>query len=103
MGREVIQVRAVLPPPPSDPDAPLPETGAETDRIAESLRRAIRLGGLAYATGQTCVQWCVRSTHCCLTRLKQSSQADGDHQTTMIDLQVMQRPGAGGPSPRDIA
>ena len=78
LGREVIQVRAVLPPPPpSDPNAPLPEIGAETDRITEELRRAIRLGGLAYATEQTYVQWCVRFTRFCLTRLKQTPQAGG--------------------------
>jgi hypothetical protein len=76
LGREVIQVRAVLPPP-SDPDVPLPETGAEIERIAEALRRAIRLGGLAYATEQTYVQWCVRFTRFCLTRLKQTPQAGG--------------------------
>ncbi|MCX6878809.1 MAG: hypothetical protein NTW21_34110 [Verrucomicrobia bacterium] len=49
LGREVIRGRAVLPPPPPPhPDAPLPETGAATDRITEALRRAIRLAGLAY-------------------------------------------------------
>jgi integron integrase len=78
LGRECIQVRAVLPPPPpSDPDAPLPDVCAETDRIAEALRRAIRLGGLAYATEQTYVQWCVRFARFCLTRLKQTPQAGG--------------------------
>ncbi|MCX6866954.1 MAG: hypothetical protein NTV46_12200 [Verrucomicrobia bacterium] len=72
LGRENIQVRAVLPsgcgvPPQTVPGAsraglssqlsqdssdPPPETDAEIARITDALRRAIRLGGLAYATGK---------------------------------------------------
>jgi hypothetical protein len=73
-GREAIQVRAVLPPPPPpDPANPLPETNAEVERIVDALRRAIRLGGLAFATEQTYVHWCVRFTRFCLIRLRQST------------------------------
>lgn len=74
-GREAIQVRAVLPPPPPpDPDHPLPETKAEIERIVEALRRAIRLAGLAYATEQTYVHWCVRFISFCLQQLRQTPQ-----------------------------
>jgi hypothetical protein len=51
-GREAIPVRALLPTPPSDPAAPLPETGAEIERIVEALRRAIRLANLTDTTEQ---------------------------------------------------
>jgi hypothetical protein len=97
LGRETIHVRvahpsgcrvppqavpgasgAALPSQPAqDPTAPLPETGGEITRIVEVLRRAMRLAGLAYATEQT--------------------------YATMIYLHVMKRPGAGGPSPLDLA
>ena len=71
-GREAIQVRAELPAPPAEPSGPLPETGAEIARIADALRRAIRLAGLAYATEQTYVHWANRFTRFCLEMLKQT-------------------------------
>ena len=78
LGRECIQVRAVLPPPPPpDPTNPLPETGAEVERIVDALRRAIRLGGLAFATEQTYVHWCIRFTRFCLERLRQTPHSGG--------------------------
>ena len=49
LGRENIQVRAVLSSQLSDGSSgPLPDTDAEIARITDALRRAIRLGGLAY-------------------------------------------------------
>jgi len=71
-GREAIQVRAELPAPPAEPSGPLPETGTEIARIADALRRAIRLAGLAYATEQTYVHWANRFTRFCLEMLKQT-------------------------------
>ena len=41
------------------------------------MRRAIRLGGLAYTTEQTYVHWCVRFTSFCIDKLKQTPQAAG--------------------------
>ena len=67
-GRESIPVRAIFPPaPPASDAAPLPDTDAEIARIADALRRAIRLAGLAYATEETYVQWNIRFTRFCLT------------------------------------
>ena len=76
LGRETIQVRAALPPPP-DPSVPLPDTDAEIARITAVLRRAIRLAGLAYATEQTYVYWNTRFTRFCLECLKQTPQDAG--------------------------
>jgi integron integrase len=73
LGRETIQVRAVLSPP-SENSGPLPDTDAEIARITDALRRAIRLAGLAYATEQTYVYWIVRFTRFCLECLKQTPQ-----------------------------
>ena len=53
LGRETIQVRAVLPQPPTELSGFLPETDAEIARITDALRRAIRLGGLAYLNRPT--------------------------------------------------
>ena len=70
LGRESIKVRSELPALPSQPSGPLPETGAEIDRIVEALRRSIRLAGLAYATEETYVHWNIRFTRFCLMKLK---------------------------------
>ena len=72
LGRETIKVRSELPVLPTGPAGPLPETDAEVARIAEALRRAIRLAGLAYATEETYVNWNVRFTRFCLEYLKQT-------------------------------
>ena len=72
LGRETIQVRAELPAPPPEPSGPLPETDVENARIAEALRRTIRLAGLAYATEQTYVHWVARFTRFCLECLKRT-------------------------------
>jgi len=92
-GRESIQVRAVLPPPPpADPDHPLPGTAAESGRIVEALRRAIRLDDRAYATEQTYVQWCVRFTRFCLEQLRQTPQAGGPAAiTAFLDHLALER------------
>ena len=74
LGRETIQVRAVLPAQPPQPTGPLPDTDAEIARIVDVLRRAIRLAGLAYATEQTYVYWNTRFTRFCLECLKQTPQ-----------------------------
>jgi len=71
-GRENIAVRAILPPPPAGNSGPLPDTAVEIARITEALRRAIRLGGLAYATEETYVHWNTRFTRFCLEYLKQT-------------------------------
>ncbi|MCX6864782.1 MAG: integron integrase, partial [Verrucomicrobia bacterium] len=90
LGRENIQVRAVLPsgcgvPPQTvlgasraglssqlSEGSALPDTDAEIARITDALRRAIRLAGLAYATEQTYVHWAGRFTRFCLEYLKQT-------------------------------
>jgi len=74
LGRENIPVRAELPAPPAEPSGPLPDTDAEIARIADALRRAIRLAGLAYTTEKTYVHWTVRFTRFCLEYLKQTPQ-----------------------------
>jgi len=75
-GRETIHV-----PPakvaPAAPAGPLPETVEEVARICEEIRRAIRLGGLSFATEQTYVHWNARFTRFCLIRLKQTPQDAG--------------------------
>ena len=92
-GRESIQVRAVRSPaPPPDPDHPLPGTAAESGRIVEALRRAIRLDDRAYATEQTYVQWCVRFTRFCLEQLRQTPQAGGPAAiTAFLDHLALER------------
>ena len=91
-GRETIPVRALLPTPPPDPAAPLPETGAEIERIVEALRRAIRLANLAYTTEQTYVHWNVRFTRFCLIKLKQTPQAAGTVAiTAYLDYLALER------------
>ena len=92
LGRETIQVRAVLPAPPAELSGPLPETGAEIDRITDSLRRAIRLAGLAYATEQTYVHWNIRFTRFCLAVLKQTPRdAVPAGITAYLDYLVLER------------
>ena len=78
IGRENIRVSSRgTPPPISSNSDPLPETESEVARICEELRRAIRLGGLSYATEQTYIQWNSRFTRFCLIKLKQTPQNAG--------------------------
>ena len=92
LGRETIQVRAELPAPPAGLSGPLPETGVEIDRIADALRRAIRLAGLAYATEKTYVHWTVRFTRFCLEYLKQTPrEAVPPAITAYLDYLVLER------------
>jgi integron integrase len=92
LGRENIQVRAVLPAPPSKPSGPLPDTDVEIARIVDALRRAIRLGGLAYATEETYVHWVVRFTRFCLECLKQTPQDAGTAAlTAYLDYLALER------------
>lgn len=67
---------------PAVPAGPLPETAEEVARICEEIRRAIRLGGLSFATEQTYVHWNARFTRFCLIRLKQTPQDAGSHGIT---------------------
>ena len=92
LGRETIEVRPKLPALPPEPAGPLPETGAEITRIVETLRRAIRLAGLAYATEQTYVNWAVRFTRFCLECLKQTPQNAGTPAlTAYLDYLALER------------
>ena len=52
LGRETIRVPPAKPAS-AVPSGPLPETAGEVARICEEIRRAIRLGGLSYATEET--------------------------------------------------
>ncbi|MEI8343181.1 MAG: phage integrase N-terminal SAM-like domain-containing protein, partial [Verrucomicrobiota bacterium] len=83
LGRETIRVPSEKPKPSIAPGfEPLPETEAEVARICEELRRAIRLGGLSYATEQTYVHWNTRFTRFCLIKLKQTPQNAGPQAIT---------------------
>ena len=68
------------------PAGPLPETASEVARICEEIRRAVRLGGLSYATEQTYVQWNARFTRFCLIRLKQTPQDAGAQGSTAWNI-----------------
>ena len=74
LGRESIRVPLAKS---AVPAGPLPETAGEVARICEEIRRAIRLGGLSYATEETYVHWNARFTRFCLIRLKQTPQDAG--------------------------
>ncbi len=61
---------------------PLPEIPTEVARICDDIRRAIRIGGLSYATEETYVHWNARFTRFCLMRLKQTPQNAGTEAIT---------------------
>ncbi len=83
IGRESIRVAAVKTVPPVSADAaPLPDAKVEVARICEEVRRAVRLGGLSYATEETYVHWNARFTRFCLMMLKQTPQDAGPHAIT---------------------
>ncbi len=91
-GREAIPVRALLPLPPTAPAQPLPETEGEIERMVETLRRTIRLSGLAFATEETYVHWSVRFTRFCLERLGQTPLAGGPAAiTAYLDYLALER------------
>ena len=79
LGREAIRVS---PAKVAVATGPLPETTDEVARICDEIRRAVRLGGLSYATEQTYVHWNARFTRFCLIRLKQTPQDAGAHGIT---------------------
>jgi len=81
LGRESIHV-PLAKVAPAVPAGPLPETVGEVARICDEIRRAVRLGGLSYATEQTYVHWNARFTRFCLIRLKQTPQDAGAHGIT---------------------
>jgi hypothetical protein len=62
-----------------DPSGPLPETDDEVTRICDDIRRAVRLGGLSYATEQTYVYWNARFTRFCLIRLRHRFRPGNHH------------------------
>jgi hypothetical protein len=69
IGRETIRIA------PAKADAaalsgPLSETPDEVARICDEVRRAVRLGGLSYATEETYVHWNARFTRFCLIHLR---------------------------------
>ena len=71
---------------------PLPDPATETARICDEIRRAVRLGGLAYATEQTYVHWNARFTRFCLMRLRRTPQDAGPHGVTAyLDYLALER------------
>ena len=71
---------------------PLPDPATETARICDEIRRAVRLGGLAYATEQTYVHWNARFTRFCLLRLGQTPQDAGPPGVTAyLDYLALER------------
>jgi integron integrase len=81
LGRETIRVSSTELAAPRH-SGPLPEMAGEVARLCEELRRAIRLGGLGYATEQTYIYWNSRFTRFCLIRLKQTPQDAGTQAIT---------------------
>jgi len=75
-GRETTPVTAMRLLPAAS-EGSLPETETEVARICEEIRRAVRLGGLSYATEQTYVYWNVRFARFCLIRLKNTPHNAG--------------------------
>jgi len=67
----------MLPPPSANDTGILPDIEVEVSRIVDTLRRAIRLADLAYATEQTYTHWSMRFTRYCLMMLKQTPQDAG--------------------------
>ncbi|TAE78167.1 MAG: hypothetical protein EAZ84_02380, partial [Verrucomicrobia bacterium] len=76
-GRESVTVRAKAIELPPAPTEPLPPLGGEIEQLADSMRRAIRLAGLAYATEQTYVGWVVRFIRFCHLKLKRTPRQAG--------------------------
>jgi len=78
LGRETVRIKSETTISPDAPDSTaLPETAEEIARISKQLRRAIRLGGLSYATEQTYEYWITRYTRFCLIRLKRTPKDAG--------------------------
>jgi integron integrase len=76
-GRESIPVKAAAPELPPAPAGPLPPLEGEIQRLADAMRRTMRLAGLAYATEQSYIGWVVRFVRFCLLRLKRTPQEAG--------------------------
>jgi integron integrase len=76
-GRESVPVKAAAIELPPAPSGPLPPLEGEIERLADATRRAIRLGGLAYATEQTYVGWVVRFVRFCHLNLKRTPHQAG--------------------------
>lgn len=76
-GRESVPVRPSAPELPPAPVEPLPPLEGEIEHLADAMRRAIRLAGLAYATEQTYVGWVVRFVRFCLLSLKRTPRHAG--------------------------
>jgi integron integrase len=73
-------------------DEPLPDPESEASRICEEIRRAARLGGLAYETEKTYVHWNGRFTRFCLAKLRQTPQAAGPPAiTAYLDFLALER------------
>ncbi len=90
-GRETIRVAAAAPLAPTT-DGPLPSAESESARIGDEVRRAARLGGLAYETEKTYVHWNVRFTRFCLIKLRQTPQAAGPSAiTAYLDYLALDR------------
>jgi len=80
IGRETIHVSEKTAP--FAPSSALPDTDVEVSSICDETRRAIRIGGLSYATEQTYVHWNARFTRFCMARLKQTPKDAGAHGIT---------------------
>jgi integron integrase len=75
--RETLRVRAAPAVLCNESSEPASGAAVESDRIIDSLRRAIRLQGMAVATEETYVGWVLRFTRFCFQTLCQSPQLAG--------------------------
>ena len=90
IGRESIHVQAKPTAPASS--GPLPDPESEVARICEEVRRAARLGGLAYETEKTYVHWNARFTRFCHAKLGQAPQDAGlPAITAYLDFLALER------------
>ncbi len=91
-GREVIRVPCAPPAALPGPSGPPPDEAAEVSHITGEVRRAVRLGGLSYATEQTYVHWNARFTRFCIARLGRTPQNAGPPGVTAyLDYLALER------------
>jgi len=91
IAREAIRVPA-RPPMPSYDLPPVLSPDEEVTRVCEEVRRAARLGGLAYETEKTYVHWNARFTRFCHARLTQTPRQAGTPAiTAYLDYLALER------------